>query len=59
MKVLNRKYGTRTPADLERMKKPGQYLLDMTIPSFTMHWMHHTFCTIMYLVGVDVVQTRA
>lgn len=59
MKVLNRKYGTRTPADLERMKKPGQHLFDMTIPPFTMHWMRHTFCTIMYLAGVDVVQARA
>ena len=59
MRLLNRKYGTRTPADLERMKKPGQHKFDMTIPPFTMHWLRHTFCTIMYLAGVDVVQACA
>ena len=59
MKLLNRKYGTRTPADLERMKKPGWNVFDMTIPPFTMHWLRHTFCTIMYLAGVDVVQACA
>lgn len=59
MKLLNKKYGTRTPADMERLKKPGRHLLDMTIPPFTMHWLRHTFCTIMYLAGVDVVQARA
>lgn len=59
MKTLNAKYGTRTPADLERMKKPGRHKLDMTIPPITMHWLRHTFCTLMYLAGVDVVQASA
>ena len=61
MRELNIKYGTRTPADLARMKssKPGPKALDMTIPNITMHWLRHTFCTLMYLAGVDVVQACA
>lgn len=61
MRVLNEKYGDRTLADLERMKssKPGPKKLDMTIPHITMHWLRHTFCTLMYLAGVDVVQACA
>ena len=59
MRVLNEKYGIRTLADLERMKQPGRHKLDMTIPPITMHWLRHTFCTLMYLAGVDVVQASA
>lgn len=59
MRRLNIKYGTRTPADKERMKKPGQRKFDMTIPHITLHWLRHTFCTLLYLAGVDVVQACA
>ena len=61
MRELNIKYGTRTPADLERMRssKPGPKVFDMTIPPITMHWLRHTFCTLLYLAGVDVVQACA
>lgn len=61
MRILNEKYGTRTPADLIRMKssQPGPKKLDMTIPNITMHWLRHTFCTLLYLSGVDVVQACA
>ena len=61
MKELNRKYGTRTLADMKRMEsgKPGPKTLDMTIPNITMHWLRHTFCTLLYLAGVDVVQACA
>lgn len=61
LRLLNEKYGTRTPADLERMQsgKPGPKRLDMTIPNITMHWLRHTFCTLLYLAGVDVVQACA
>ena len=41
------------------MEKPGRHKLDMTIPPITMHWLRHTFCTLMYLAGVDVVQASA
>lgn len=61
LRLLNEKYGTRTPADLERMQsgKPGPKRLDMTIPHITLHWLRHTFCTLLYLAGVDVVQACA
>lgn len=59
MRLLNIKYGTRTPADLEKTKKPGQRKFDMTIPPITLHWLRHTFCTLLYLSGVDVVQACA
>ena len=59
MRLLNIKYGTRTPADMERMKKSGQHKFDMTIPHITLHWLRHTFCTLLYLAGVDVVQACA
>jgi integrase len=59
MRVLNTKYGIRTPADLDRMKKPGQRKFDMTIPPITMHWLRHTFCTLLYFAGVDVIQACA
>ena len=61
MRELNRKYGTRTPADLARLQsgKTGPKALDMTIPNITMHWLRHTFCTLLYLAGVDVIQACA
>ena len=61
MRTLNKKYGTRTPADLERQRssRPGPKKLDMTIPPITLHWLRHTFCTLLYLAGVDVVQACA
>ena len=59
MRLQNIKYGTRTLADLEKMKKPGQRKFDMTIPPITLHWLRHTFCTLLYLAGVDVVQACA
>lgn len=59
MSELNRKYGVRTPEDLKRMKKPGRHKLDMTIPPITLHWLRHTFCTLLYLAGVDAVQACA
>lgn len=61
MRELNIKYGERTTADLERMRssKPGPKVFDMTIPNITMHWLRHTFCTLLYMAGVDVVQACA
>lgn len=61
MRELNIKYGARTPSDLEKLQssKPGPKVLDMTIPNITMHWLRHTFCTLMYLSGVDVIQACA
>lgn len=61
MRLLNIKYGVRTQADLERetSSKPGSKTYDMTITPFTLHWLRHTYCTLLYLAGVDVLQACA
>ena len=59
MRALNIKYGVRTEKDLCPTSKPGTKVYDMTLPPITMHWLRHTFCTLMYLAGVDVVQACA
>lgn len=61
MRVLNAKYGERTEADKvrEQSSKPGPKVYDMTIPPITLHWLRHTYCTLLYLSGVDVLQACA
>lgn len=57
MRELNIKYGVRTEEDQKRAQsaKPGPKTYDMTIPPITLHWLRHTFCTLMYFAGVDVI----
>lgn len=58
MRQLNIKYGT----GLQKPRRPGQPgppVYEMTIPPITLHWLRHTFCTLMYFAGVDVVQACA
>lgn len=57
MRELNIKYGIRTEEDKKRAEssKPGPKVYDMTIPPITLHWLRHTYCTLMYLAGVDVI----
>ena len=53
MWVLNAKYGhpgTKIP------KHPDE--LPMVIDFFTPHQLRHTFCTMMYFAGVDVLTAR-
>ena len=61
MRELNIKYGERTPEDLkkENSSKPGPKVYEMTIPPITLHWLRHTYCTLLYLAGVDVLQACA
>lgn len=61
MRELNIKYGTRTDADKDRAEspKPGPKTYDMTIPPITLHWLRHTYCTLLYFAGVDVLQACA
>lgn len=59
MRVLNEKYGAGILADQDKPGKPGPKTYEMTIPPITLHWLRHTFCTIMYKAGVDVVQACA
>lgn len=59
MKELNVKYGTGIVKHQDQPGRPGPKTYEMTIPPITMHWLRHTFCTLMYLAGVDVVQACA
>lgn len=50
IKDLNCKYGFPKPMNKNR---PGG--VPIVIPRFTAHWLRHTFITLMYLSGVDVL----
>ena len=58
MSTLNIRYGKRTLNDKKKMKKPGRQKFDMTIPPITAHWLRHTFATLLYLAGVDVLTAK-
>lgn len=58
MTALNNKYGQRTLADKKKMTKPGRHKFDMTIPPITPHWLRHTFATLLYFAGVDVLTAK-
>lgn len=30
----------------------------MVIPHFTAHWLRHTFCSLLYMAGIDVVTAK-
>lgn len=53
MRDLNVKYGYHGSANKNR---PGG--LPMRIDTFTPHQLRHTFCTLMYFAGVDVLTAR-
>ncbi len=53
MADLNVKYGYN---GAESKKRPGG--LPMRIEPFTPHQLRHTFCTLMYFAGVDVLTAR-
>lgn len=54
MRTLNAKYGTFTIK--ANKNRPGG--LPMVIPPITAHWLRHTFATLLYLAGVDVLTAR-
>lgn len=51
---LNFRYG-KTTEKRERHNPRGQI---MSIEPFTMHSLRHTFCTIMYEAGIDVLTAK-
>jgi integrase len=59
MRQLNIKYGSGIVKHQDEPGRPGPKTYEMTIPPITMHWLRHTFCTLLYLAGVDVVQACA
>lgn len=54
MRDLNAKYGAFTIK--ANKNRPGG--LPMVIPPITAHWLRHTFATLLYLAGVDVLTAR-
>lgn len=55
MRELNVKYGAGIMKHQDDPTRPGPKTYEMTIPHITLHWLRHTFCTLMYLAGVDVI----
>ncbi|XOQ44688.1 MAG: Tyrosine recombinase XerC [Clostridium sp.] len=60
---LNVKYGYQNrvkkfAANKRIGKKGKQGKLPMLIPNITPHWLRHTFATLLYLAGVDVLTAR-
>lgn len=53
MEELNIKYGYNGE-DIQNTK----FELPMKIPPFTPHWLRHTFATLLYMAGVDVMTAR-
>jgi integrase len=54
LKDLNVKYGAFT----KKMRKCRPGGVPMMIPNITPHWLRHTFATLLYLAGVDVLTAR-
>lgn len=64
--ALNIKYGNFTDKQLEAMgvksgNKPGKcnpHKIPMAIPPITPHWLRHTFASLLYMSGVDVLTAK-
>ena len=54
MKELNNKYGKKVKIS----KSKFTHASPMTIPPITAHWLRHTFATLLYLSGVDVLTAK-
>ena len=56
---LNFKYGNRLDKKGKLAKsKYNSNGVEITIPRFTPHWLRHTFATLLYLSGVDVLTAK-
>ena len=66
MTALNKKYADLGKAkklvqeqeEQRKKKKPGPKKLPMLIPTFTPHQLRHTYITMLYLAGVDVLAAK-
>lgn len=54
MKELNNKYGKKVKISKSKFTHGSP----MTIPPITAHWLRHTFATLLYLSGVDVLTAK-
>lgn len=58
---LNLKYGDWANCIQTNGSRPSKFApgeKPMLIPAFTAHWLRHTFITLMYLAGVDVLTAK-
>ena len=58
---LNLKYGDWSNCIQTHGKRPNKYgprKKPMIIPRFTAHWLRHTFITLMYMSGVDILTAK-
>lgn len=59
LRELNIKYGNNVDKNgniaLSKFNPNG---IDITIPNITPHWLRHTFATLLYLAGVDVLTAK-
>lgn len=58
--TLNDKYGihhTRTHKENGKKQRVSKITM-LAIPNITAHWLRHTFCTMLYLSGVDVLTAK-
>ena len=59
MKTLNFKYGNKMDKTGKRAtSKFNSNGITMTIPPITPHWLRHTFATLLYLSGVDILTAK-
>jgi len=55
---LNLKYGDFGPFQKSPKSKFDPDGVPFVIPPITAHWLRHTFCTIMYMAGVDILTAK-
>ncbi len=55
LKELNFQHGTFTTPPKSKMQPGG---VPMVIPNITAHWLRHTFATMLYQAGVDVLTAK-
>ena len=60
---LNLEYGDWEHCVATNYKKPDKHEPDplkkpMLIPPFTAHWLRHTFITLMYMAGIDILTAK-
>lgn len=55
---LNLKYGDFSPFGKQYKSKYDPDGVPFVIPKITPHWLRHTFCTMLYLAGVDILTAK-
>lgn len=55
---LNIKYGDFSPFEKRPKSKFDPDGVPFVIPNITPHWLRHTFCTLLYFAGVDILTAK-